>query len=215
MPRTGAEKMLDYRRRKREQGLRLVQLWAFDRGSAGVPASGCGARPSWCAGHASTRRGERVPGRAARTGSWPSSEAEERLSPRRGDVVLVRCAAQRAVSSCGPTGARRAERGDRRGRLRQRRRLPDHRLLDPRRRVPGRDRGLVGDRAWSGRPRSWSRRSRRSRGRRSGRRSGRRMPGRCSRWTGRCCCCLISLEDRPMAGATHRLAMLEPYRQGA
>lgn len=23
--------MLDYRRRKREQGLRLVQLWAFDR----------------------------------------------------------------------------------------------------------------------------------------------------------------------------------------
>jgi hypothetical protein len=32
MPRTGAEKMLDYRRRKREQGLRLVQLWAFDRG---------------------------------------------------------------------------------------------------------------------------------------------------------------------------------------
>ena len=31
MPRTGAEKMLDYRRRKREQGLRLVQLWAFDR----------------------------------------------------------------------------------------------------------------------------------------------------------------------------------------
>ena len=34
MPRTGAEKMLDYRRRKREQGLRLVQLWAFDRGLA-------------------------------------------------------------------------------------------------------------------------------------------------------------------------------------
>ena len=31
VPRTGAEKMLDYRRRKREQGLRLVQLWAFDR----------------------------------------------------------------------------------------------------------------------------------------------------------------------------------------
>ncbi|HEX6016212.1 MAG TPA: antitoxin MazE-like protein [Geminicoccaceae bacterium] len=31
MPQTGAEKMLDYRRRKREQGLRLVQLWAFDR----------------------------------------------------------------------------------------------------------------------------------------------------------------------------------------
>ena len=25
--------MLDYRRRKREQGLRLVQLWAFDRTS--------------------------------------------------------------------------------------------------------------------------------------------------------------------------------------
>jgi len=33
MSRTAAEKMLDYRRRKREQGLRLVQLWAFDRGS--------------------------------------------------------------------------------------------------------------------------------------------------------------------------------------
>jgi hypothetical protein len=31
MPRGGAEKMVDYRRRKREQGLRLVQLWAFDR----------------------------------------------------------------------------------------------------------------------------------------------------------------------------------------
>ncbi len=31
VPRTVAEKMLDYRRRKREQGLRLVQLWAFDR----------------------------------------------------------------------------------------------------------------------------------------------------------------------------------------
>lgn len=31
MPREGAQKMLDYRRRKREQGLRLVQLWAFDR----------------------------------------------------------------------------------------------------------------------------------------------------------------------------------------
>jgi hypothetical protein len=28
----GAEKMLAYRRRKREQGLRLVQLWAYDRG---------------------------------------------------------------------------------------------------------------------------------------------------------------------------------------
>ena len=33
MPRTAAEKMLDYRRRKREQGLRLVQLWAFDQSS--------------------------------------------------------------------------------------------------------------------------------------------------------------------------------------
>jgi hypothetical protein len=32
MPRTGAEKMLDYRRRMRQQGFRLVQLWAFDRG---------------------------------------------------------------------------------------------------------------------------------------------------------------------------------------
>ena len=32
MPRTGAEKMLVYRRRKREQGLRLVQLSSFDRG---------------------------------------------------------------------------------------------------------------------------------------------------------------------------------------
>lgn len=31
MARSGAEKMSDYRRRKREQGLRLVQLWAFDR----------------------------------------------------------------------------------------------------------------------------------------------------------------------------------------
>ena len=31
MPQDGAQKMLDYRRRKREQGLRLVQLWAFDR----------------------------------------------------------------------------------------------------------------------------------------------------------------------------------------
>ena len=31
MTRSGAEKMLDYRRRKREQGLRLVQLWAIDR----------------------------------------------------------------------------------------------------------------------------------------------------------------------------------------
>jgi hypothetical protein len=31
MTRSGAEKMLDYRRRKREQGLRLVQLWAYDR----------------------------------------------------------------------------------------------------------------------------------------------------------------------------------------
>lgn len=31
MPQDGARKMLDYRRRKREQGLRLVQLWAFDR----------------------------------------------------------------------------------------------------------------------------------------------------------------------------------------
>ena len=33
MPRTTAEKMLDYRRRKREQGLRLVQVWAFNRSS--------------------------------------------------------------------------------------------------------------------------------------------------------------------------------------
>lgn len=31
MPQGGAEKMLSYRRRKREQGLRLVQLWVFDR----------------------------------------------------------------------------------------------------------------------------------------------------------------------------------------
>jgi hypothetical protein len=31
MARTGAEKMLDYRRRKQDQGLRLVQLWAYDR----------------------------------------------------------------------------------------------------------------------------------------------------------------------------------------
>ena len=30
MARSAAEKMLDYRRRKRGQGLRLVQLWAFD-----------------------------------------------------------------------------------------------------------------------------------------------------------------------------------------
>jgi hypothetical protein len=33
MARSSAEKMLDYRRRKRGQGLRLVQLWAFDRTS--------------------------------------------------------------------------------------------------------------------------------------------------------------------------------------
>ena len=33
MPRTTAEKMLDYRRRKREQGLRLAQVWAFDQSS--------------------------------------------------------------------------------------------------------------------------------------------------------------------------------------
>jgi Protein of unknown function (DUF3018) len=32
MARKAAEKMIDYRRRKREQGLRLVQLWAYDRG---------------------------------------------------------------------------------------------------------------------------------------------------------------------------------------
>ena len=33
MARSAAEKMLDYRSRKRGQGLRLVQLWAFDRTS--------------------------------------------------------------------------------------------------------------------------------------------------------------------------------------
>ena len=33
MSRSAAEKMLDYRRRKREQGLRLAQLWVFDRAS--------------------------------------------------------------------------------------------------------------------------------------------------------------------------------------
>lgn len=33
MARSAAEKMLDYRSRKRGQGLRLVQLWAFDRAS--------------------------------------------------------------------------------------------------------------------------------------------------------------------------------------
>ena len=32
MARTGAEKMLDHRRRRREQGLRLVQLSAFNSG---------------------------------------------------------------------------------------------------------------------------------------------------------------------------------------
>ena len=31
MARTGAAKMVEYRRRKQSQGLRLVQLWAYDR----------------------------------------------------------------------------------------------------------------------------------------------------------------------------------------
>jgi hypothetical protein len=31
MARSAAERMVEYRARKRDQGLRLVQLWAYDR----------------------------------------------------------------------------------------------------------------------------------------------------------------------------------------
>jgi hypothetical protein len=56
MPRSAAEKMLDYRSRKRGQGLRLVQLWAFDRASPEFGAR-LAREALLVRGHASTREG--------------------------------------------------------------------------------------------------------------------------------------------------------------
>ena len=55
MARSGAEKMLDYRRRKREQGLRLVQLVGVRPRLARVSSPGSSARPILVRGHESTR----------------------------------------------------------------------------------------------------------------------------------------------------------------
>ncbi len=54
MARSGAEKMVAYRRRKQDQGLRLVQLWAYDRTN---PEFGDRLRreAELVRGHASTR----------------------------------------------------------------------------------------------------------------------------------------------------------------
>ena len=183
MPRTGAEKMLDYRRRKREQGLRLVQLWAFDRGSPEFRRA-VAARGRAGAGACEHARGQRVPGRAARRAAG-RARRRRRVEPAPGRCRAGALAARRALSGGGPPGAGGPERGDRRGRLRQRGGLPDHRLLDPRRRLPGRDRGLVGDR-----PRAPVRdHGREDRGDPAGAGGAddRAEGGRCARSTGRCC----------------------------
>ena len=54
MTRSGAEKMLDHRRRKREQDLRLVQLWAYDLEQPDFKAT-LRREAELVRGHASTR----------------------------------------------------------------------------------------------------------------------------------------------------------------